>query len=40
MGQDTSSEESAREEVGCCRNEDVKMGVWSHKAGQNKEWKN
>ena len=29
--------ESTREEVGCDGNEDVKMDVWSHKAGQNKE---
>ena len=29
------SEESTREEVGCGRNEDVKMDEWSHQAGQN-----
>ena len=27
--------EKAREEVGCGRNEDVKMDEWSHQAGQN-----
>ena len=34
-GRDLGSEESAREEVGCGGNEDVKMDVWSHQAGQN-----
>ena len=29
------SEESTREEVGFCRNEDVKMDELSHQAGQN-----
>ena len=32
---DVGSEESTREEVGCGRNEDVKMDEWSHPAGQN-----
>ena len=32
---DLVSEESTREEVGCGGNEDVKMDVWSHQAGQN-----
>ena len=31
------SEESTRDEVGCCVSEDVKMDEWSHPAGQNKE---
>ena len=29
--------ESARDEVGCGGNEDVKMDEWSHQAGLNKE---
>ena len=32
---DLGSEENTREEVGCGRNEDVKMDEWSHQAGQN-----
>ena len=32
---DVGSEESTREEVGCGRNEDVKMDEWSHQDGQN-----
>ena len=31
-GRDNGSEQSA--EVGCGRNEDVEMDVWSHKVGQ------
>ena len=34
---DVGNEESTREEVGCGRNEDVKMDEWSHQAGQNLE---
>ena len=29
------NDESAREEVGCGGNEDVKMDEWSHQAGHN-----
>ena len=32
---DFGSEESTREEVGCCENEDVKMDEWGHQAGLN-----
>ena len=35
-GRDTGREESATE-VGYGGNEDVRMDVWSHKVGQNKE---
>ena len=35
---DMGSEEiPIREDVGCGRNEDVKMDEWSHQAGQNYE---
>ena len=39
-GWDVGSEESAKEDVGCGGNEEVELGVWRYKDGQNKKWKN